>query len=525
MRKNPMGASAARHKRAYCLEPRVASTSWPVIAVGGLTFWLLVYGFFPDNLFPQADGASWTSFNTSHGLSLGVCLLALTYLGHAIARASTEDGGERRCTFPHRLVRIVGAASSIGLAIWSIALVAYPSWMSRARSLPAGILLGAIESGIVWWAIGAHIGIRRQLPGALALSCIAGCCLLALCDVLAPRPSAIPTLVAGLLLSIFITRSPVVPGIPRRSATTVDLARRLLAEALSVLPCLPASLACGALSVVAVGSFSPGGTLALDSHLVPYLGLAAGSCICLVCLNRLTRRALRAVVVAVLVGIATVLLVMPGLGPAPMAPVELIITALFAVALLLSMGLSSNGSAPAVAMATIAALSRICLLVGMWLRSMFGVQAGTDVARIASMWFVLGYLVLVGALLLTARILAERGQNATEATLSVPTFFSREAAGGVPVVQANATDSTQEICSRIARERGLSPREGEVFGYLARGRDVGFISTHLNLSKDTVREYVKGVYAKLDIHSRQDVIDLVESERCAPERQESTVRR
>lgn len=48
---------------------------------------------------------------------------------------------------------------------------------------------------------------------------------------------------------------------------------------------------------------------------------------------------------------------------------------------------------------------------------------------------------------------------------------------------------------------------------LARGRDRAYIQEQLVVSRNTVKAHVKHVYAKLDIHTHQDLIDLVEEER------------
>lgn len=45
---------------------------------------------------------------------------------------------------------------------------------------------------------------------------------------------------------------------------------------------------------------------------------------------------------------------------------------------------------------------------------------------------------------------------------------------------------------------------------MARGRDRTYIQEQLVVSRNTVKAHVKHIYAKLDIHSHQDLIDLVE---------------
>ncbi len=58
---------------------------------------------------------------------------------------------------------------------------------------------------------------------------------------------------------------------------------------------------------------------------------------------------------------------------------------------------------------------------------------------------------------------------------------------------------------------GLTARESEVAALLGRGRTVGYVADELGISHNTVKGYIKNVYAKCDVHSRQDLIDLIES--------------
>ena len=64
----------------------------------------------------------------------------------------------------------------------------------------------------------------------------------------------------------------------------------------------------------------------------------------------------------------------------------------------------------------------------------------------------------------------------------------------------------------IADRSGLSPREREVFAMLAYGRDTAYIQEHLVISAGTVRSHRDRIYRKLGIHSRQELLDLVERE-------------
>ena len=46
---------------------------------------------------------------------------------------------------------------------------------------------------------------------------------------------------------------------------------------------------------------------------------------------------------------------------------------------------------------------------------------------------------------------------------------------------------------------------------LARGRDRTYIQEQLVISRNTVKSHVKHIYTKLDVHSQQDLIDLIQN--------------
>jgi len=85
--------------------------------------------------------------------------------------------------------------------------------------------------------------------------------------------------------------------------------------------------------------------------------------------------------------------------------------------------------------------------------------------------------------------------------------------GPVPLPMPAARTPEEAFASRceaIASEFSLTPREAEVFAMLARGRDRAYIEEALVVSRNTVKAHVKHVYAKLGIHSHQELLDLVE---------------
>ena len=54
------------------------------------------------------------------------------------------------------------------------------------------------------------------------------------------------------------------------------------------------------------------------------------------------------------------------------------------------------------------------------------------------------------------------------------------------------------------------PARGDVLRLLARGRTSPVIQEKLFLSHNTVKTHVRHIYAKMDIHSQQELIDIVE---------------
>ncbi|MDR1183871.1 MAG: LuxR C-terminal-related transcriptional regulator [Coriobacteriales bacterium] len=63
---------------------------------------------------------------------------------------------------------------------------------------------------------------------------------------------------------------------------------------------------------------------------------------------------------------------------------------------------------------------------------------------------------------------------------------------------------------QIAEEYRLTPRETDIIELLARGRNIQTIQSKLVLSRNTIKTHVRNIYAKLDVHSQQELIDLVE---------------
>ena len=66
-------------------------------------------------------------------------------------------------------------------------------------------------------------------------------------------------------------------------------------------------------------------------------------------------------------------------------------------------------------------------------------------------------------------------------------------------------------CLSVAQTYQLSPRETEIALLIAQGRDSAHIEKKLFLSRSTVQTHRMHLYQKLDIHNRQELLDIIEA--------------
>lgn len=72
-------------------------------------------------------------------------------------------------------------------------------------------------------------------------------------------------------------------------------------------------------------------------------------------------------------------------------------------------------------------------------------------------------------------------------------------------------DRTSKQCLRLQETFGLSTREAEVMELIARGNSMATIAERLVISENTVRTHAKHIYTKLDIHKRQELLDMLDT--------------
>lgn len=73
-------------------------------------------------------------------------------------------------------------------------------------------------------------------------------------------------------------------------------------------------------------------------------------------------------------------------------------------------------------------------------------------------------------------------------------------------------DDLANVCERVSKRYGLSPREEEVLVYVGQGYNSPYIAKALFISDSTVRSHLKSIYRKTEASSRMDLVDLIRRE-------------
>lgn len=106
---------------------------------------------------------------------------------------------------------------------------------------------------------------------------------------------------------------------------------------------------------------------------------------------------------------------------------------------------------------------------------------------------------------------ASTGINTTNQTDFGSTNEGDTAALQTDAPTSAATQPTvADISDAIAKRYALSGREAEVLQYLARGRSAKYIAEQLYISPETVRTHSKRIYTKTGVHTREELLSLIE---------------
>ena len=125
--------------------------------------------------------------------------------------------------------------------------------------------------------------------------------------------------------------------------------------------------------------------------------------------------------------------------------------------------------------------------------------------------FVLDAVCGAGLLALFFMLVARASRAGGAASPATPAGAARLGGEGSSDA-ASDEGAVRERADRFAQRCGLTRRETEVFGYLARGRSLPYIADALFVTTGTVKTHTVHIYRKLQVNSKQELMDLFEAE-------------
>ena len=102
--------------------------------------------------------------------------------------------------------------------------------------------------------------------------------------------------------------------------------------------------------------------------------------------------------------------------------------------------------------------------------------------------------------------------NASGAASPLPTCKPRAGTATGETTRAPQAQEASARIARLAREAGLTPVETRIAELVCRGWTRALVASELGYSQNTVRNYTHALYEKLGIHSKQELVELVEAD-------------
>ncbi len=121
---------------------------------------------------------------------------------------------------------------------------------------------------------------------------------------------------------------------------------------------------------------------------------------------------------------------------------------------------------------------------------------------VSAVTLVTAFAMTAGLVLMTVQLIGSLSSCASVA--EAPADVSRP-------LGTDSHGDERSVFDEIARSHGLSKREREVMELLVQGNTQKRIAQEMVVSINSVQTYAKGLYRKLGIHSRQELIDLVQT--------------
>lgn len=172
---------------------------------------------------------------------------------------------------------------------------------------------------------------------------------------------------------------------------------------------------------------------------------------------------------------------------------------------------------PAVLMGVYQGVTQLSLVVGLAL----GIALSRVGADAGASYLTLLILVCIYLLAMVPAMLLRRARRAGSGAGGGSGLPPTEgvASGGAADAAEEERHAQQVVRERVgerveayASARGLTPREAQVMVQLARGHTAAAIADELGMAENTAWAHIKRIYAKLGVHGKQELIELVERE-------------
>lgn len=411
-------------------------------------------------------------------LGFGAVALLIGSLG-LMAGVAEEGMGAYLCAF---LVKCVGPPLSIGVLLLFARVD--ESWAVKMAAVAMGVaFLGecGLHGLLAAWAVGGAamlaVGVLLQLVGCAVTAVLLG-----------GRKGSAPAPSNDALDQSVLSSA-------KQESVKTERTRRVG----QALLCIAAT---GLMLGYLRSGASPGNAVGPASAMAVLVALGASAW----CLPRIDTRALFGIAT---ICVAAAFLLRPlieMIAPGATAMLADVGTILFEVLIwVMSLSLVRKGAVP-VLYAAGARLAAVCghgagtlLAVG----SVLFAQASPEWSQVAPTTILFIYVVMLVVFGRTLPAGLALGEQAPQ-----PSAKEQQLVENAEV--ARGADYWAAPCRDIAQTWSLTPRETEVLEQLAQGRDLAFMEEKFVLSRNTVKMHVRNVYAKLGVHSKQEVIDLVD---------------
>jgi DNA-binding CsgD family transcriptional regulator len=108
--------------------------------------------------------------------------------------------------------------------------------------------------------------------------------------------------------------------------------------------------------------------------------------------------------------------------------------------------------------------------------------------------------------------LLQHSITATLIIIAIASFLSFASSNSGLETKASLPGNTpfKQAVSQVANKYGLTPREQDILSLIAKGYNARRIETEALISQNTAKSHLYHIYTKLDVHSQQEIIEMID---------------